>query len=139
MLRAWYDSIGAYSIVIAPMINEGRDIGSLNVLRHPPRAFSDQEIALLTTFADQAVIAIENARLFRETQQALARQTASAEVLRVISSSVADTAPVFEKILDSCETLFDADLTTITHRHDQTRRARRCLCRGGRRLARTDP
>ena len=95
------------SALSVPMIRDGRCIGTINVAHPEPGNFQKETVTLLQTFAAQAVIAIENVRLFNETKEALEQQTASAEVLRVISSSVADTAPVFEKILDSCEALFD--------------------------------
>ena len=89
------------------MIREGNAIGVLFAWTREVRPFTPGQIALLETFADQAVIAIENVRLFNETKEALDHQKASAEVLQVISSSVADTKPVFEKILESCERLFE--------------------------------
>ena len=101
--------IGNLSAAWAPMLWEDRGIGSLCVFRQPPKPFTEKEQVLLRTFADQAVIAIQNARLFNETKQALERQTATAEVLQVISGSVADARPVFEKILDSCKRLIPSD------------------------------
>src|SRR4030095_16703578 len=97
---------GIKSIIFAPMVWEERGIGAIFVGRDVVQAFSEKEIALRRTFADQAAIAIQNARMFNETKEALEQQTATAEVLQVISSSVADTAPVFDKILDSCQHLF---------------------------------
>ena len=77
-------------------------------------AFDDGETKLAQSFADQAVIAIENVRLFNETKEALEQQTATAEVLQVISGSMADAQPVFVKIVDSCERLFDGDHAVIS-------------------------
>jgi signal transduction histidine kinase len=94
---------GYRSHVAVPLLRHDEALGAIAVTRHAPGGFTDDEIVLLQTFADQAVIAIENVRLFNETKEALEQQEASAEVLAVISSSVEDTAPVFERIMDSCE------------------------------------
>jgi signal transduction histidine kinase len=100
-------AVGTSSQVFAPMAWEGRAVGTLYVTRHGATGFSDKEIGLLRTFAAQAVIAIQNARLFNETKEALEQQTATSEILQVISRSVADTQPVFAAILGRCERLFD--------------------------------
>jgi len=102
-------ALGYRSALFVPLLRDGAAIGCLTVLRAASGDFDAKEIALAQTFADQAVIAIENARLFNETKEALEQQTATAAVLQVISSSVANTAPVFDKILDSCQRLFDSD------------------------------
>src|SRR6266851_7513991 len=97
---------GHRTVLVVPLLRAGEAIGAIAVRRAEVRPFNDKQIALLQTFADQAVIAIENARLFNETKEALEQQTATSEILRVIGNSVANTAPVFEKILDGCEKLF---------------------------------
>jgi GAF domain-containing protein len=101
--------IGCHASLMLPLMRAGECIGVLGLLRAEAGPFSEQETALARSFCDHAVIAIENVRLFNETQEALEHQTATAEVLQVISSSVADTAPVFEKIMDSCKRLIPCD------------------------------
>ncbi|MEW6687712.1 MAG: GAF domain-containing protein [Pseudomonadota bacterium] len=96
---------GMRSMLCVPMLRESEAIGVVAVTRAQPGPFSEHQTDLLRTFADQAVIAIENVRLFNETQEALARQAAAAQVLRSISESVSDTAPVFTAILDCCNRL----------------------------------
>jgi GAF domain-containing protein len=97
---------GYRSLLAVPMLRENVPLGGIVVTRRAAGSFTSAQIKLLQTFADQAVIAIENVRLFNETKEALEHQKASAEVLGTISSSIADTGPVFEKILESCERLF---------------------------------
>jgi GAF domain-containing protein/CheY-like chemotaxis protein/tetratricopeptide (TPR) repeat protein len=111
-------AIGLRSMIFAPMLAERRAIGTLWVGRTAPGGFTDKQVNLLRTFAEQAVIAVQNARLFNETREALEQQTATAEVLQVISSSVSDAAPVFDKILESGQHLFATEQLGIFLAHD---------------------
>jgi signal transduction histidine kinase len=113
-----YESAGNFSMVSALLRRDGDVAGNLGLFRFPPKPFTQKEIALLATFADQAVIAIQNAQLFRETHEALEQQTAAAEVLRTISQSVADTQPVYARIMDSCQALLGVDEIIISRVRD---------------------
>jgi GAF domain-containing protein len=99
---------GTRSLAGTPLRHEGKAIGVLNVHRDRLAPFSGDELTLLQVFADQAVIAIENARLFNETREALERQTATADILRVIASSPTEVGPALQAIVESACTLCDA-------------------------------
>ncbi|WP_156435862.1 GAF domain-containing protein [Bradyrhizobium lablabi] len=96
---------GFRSVLFTPLMNRGTPVGMISVTRAEPGAFAPHHVQLLKTFADQAVIAIENTRLFNETQEALERQTATADILKAIASSPSDTTPVFDTIADSANRL----------------------------------
>jgi len=102
-----------FSALIAPMIWKGQSVGGLFLTRRIDdddwRPFNNKDISLLQSFADQAVIAIQNARLFNETQAALVRQTASADILRVISGAQHDATPVFYAIAEAGVRLMSCD------------------------------
>ena len=109
---------GYRSMLYCPLVRDEGAIGLISVTRREPGPFAQHLVDLLQTFGDQAVIAIQNARLFKETQEALEQQTATAEVLQVISSSVSDAKPVFETIVRSCHTLFNITDAGIGVIHD---------------------
>ena len=104
---------GHRTALAVPLLREGRSLGTILVRRTEVRPFEDKHVALLKTFADQAAIAIENARLFNETQEALERQTATADILKVIASSPDDVQPVFEAIAERSNRIVDGRSTAV--------------------------
>jgi GAF domain-containing protein len=112
--------IGVRAGLGVPLMREGNVVGVLTVVRNEPRAFTQKQIELVETFADQAVIAIENVRLFdevqartRELSESLEQQTATSEVLQVISSSPGELQPVFEAVLQNAVRICEAKYGTL--------------------------
>jgi two-component system, NtrC family, sensor kinase len=116
--------LGFRTTLSVPLLRQNEAIGVITIRRTEVKPFTDKQIELIETFADQAVIAIENVRLFEAEQQrsaelteSLAQQTATSEVLKVISSSPGDLAPVFQAILENATTICAANFGTI-YRYD---------------------